>query len=59
MPAALLSVPHFKVDGAGVSPNEALHALEHGTALGARIAALVDAGGVVALTKPNEARFRG
>ena len=59
MPAALLSVPHFKVDGAGVSPNEALHALETGTALGARIEALVDAGGVVALTKPDEARFRG
>lgn len=58
MPEALLDKPQLKLDGTKVTPREALAAVQAGNALGRRIAERVAEGGIVALTKPDEARFR-
>jgi len=59
MPAALLRVGQFRLDGAELTPEAALRALAANDALGRRVASMIDQGGVVALTRPDEARFRG
>jgi long-chain acyl-CoA synthetase len=58
MPAALLDKPQLKLDGTALTPREALTAVQADNALGRRIAERVADGGIVALTKPDEARFR-
>ena len=58
MPPALMDVAHLKVDGAPMTPRDALQAIEQGSGAGRRIAAIVEEGGIVALTRPAEARFR-
>ena len=58
MPAALMDRPLLMADGAALTPRDALAALEADDTLGRRLGELVAEGGVVALTKPNEARFR-
>jgi acyl-CoA synthetase (AMP-forming)/AMP-acid ligase II len=58
MPAALLDKPQLRLDGTALSPRAALAAIDADDALGRRITECVAEGGVVALTKPNEARFR-
>lgn len=58
LPPALMALPHLRVDGAPVTPCEALRALGAGSALGRRIAGIVEVHGVVELTRPDEARFR-
>jgi len=58
MPPALMDVPHLKLDGAPMTPLAALAELEKNGEIGRRIAAVIESGGIVELTKPNEARFR-
>jgi hypothetical protein len=58
MPEVLLDKPQFKLDGSPLTPREALAALEANNDLGRRIAERVGEGGIVALTKPDESRFR-
>ena len=58
MPEALLDKPQLKLDGTALTPREALAVLQADSALSRRIAEQVTKGGIVALTKPNEARFR-
>ena len=58
MPDALLDKPQFKLDGSALTPREALAAVGADNDLGRRIIGRVGDGGVVALTKPDEARFR-
>ena len=59
MPKALLQVAQFRLDGAELTPEDALRALAADDPLGRRIASTIDQDGVVALTRPAEARFRG
>jgi long-chain acyl-CoA synthetase len=56
MPAPLLDRPHLRLDGKALTPQQALAALQADDALGQRLAAAIDAGGIVALTQPDEAR---
>lgn len=58
MPPVLLDKPQLKLDGAALTPREALAAIRADSATGRRIAEVVADGGIVALTKPDEARFR-
>ena len=58
MPPALLDIALLKIDGVAATPREALRDIEQGTERGLRLAAIVEDGGIVALIKPNEARFR-
>jgi len=58
MPDILLDKPQLKLDGTALTPREALAAVQVDSALGRRIAQQVAEGGIVALTKPDEARFR-
>ncbi len=58
LPPKLLDVLHLKVDDTAITPHDGLRALKDKTALGERISALIAESGVVALTKPTEARFR-
>jgi long-chain acyl-CoA synthetase len=58
MPEALLDKPQFKLDGAALTPREALAAVEANNDLGRRVVEQVGEGGIVALTKPDESRFR-
>lgn len=58
MPSTLLGIPHLRVDGAPVTPRDALDALEAGDPSWSRAAAIVAGGGVVELTRPDDARFR-
>jgi hypothetical protein len=58
MPAPLLDKPQLKLDGQALTPRAALAAVRAGDALGQRLAAAIDRGGIVALTRPDEARFR-
>ena len=58
MPAALLDKPQLRLDGAALTPREALAALQTGSALGARLGEVVGALGIVALLQPDEARFK-
>jgi hypothetical protein len=58
MPPALLDRPHLKLDGVALTPRHALAAIGSGSDLGRHIAEVVAAGGIVALTQPDEARFR-
>jgi long-chain acyl-CoA synthetase len=58
LPQALLDKPQFKLNGAALTPREALAAVEANNDLGRRIVERVGEGGVVALTKPDESRFR-
>lgn len=58
MPAVLLDMPHLKLDGAPVTPRDALFDLEQATERGRRIVDVIVAQGIVALTAPNESRFR-
>ncbi len=57
-PEPLLDRPQLRLDGESLTPRQALAALRFGDALGLRLAAAIDAGGIVALTRPDEARFR-
>ena len=57
-PESLLDRPQLRLDGEALTPRQALAALRSGDALGQRLAAAIDAGGIVALTRPDEARFR-
>ena len=58
MAEVLLDKPQLKLDGTALTPREALAAVQVDSALGRRIAEQVAEGGIVALTKPDEARFR-
>ena len=58
MPEVLLDKPQLKLDGTALTPRDALAAVQVDSALGRRIAEQVAEGGIVALTKPDEARFR-
>jgi long-chain acyl-CoA synthetase len=58
MPETLLDKPQLKLDGAALTPRDALAAVQADNALGRRIAERVAEGGIVALTRPDEARFR-
>jgi len=58
LPEALLDKPLFKLDGEALAPRAALAALRAGDALGQRLAPALAEGGIVALTRPDEARFR-
>jgi long-chain acyl-CoA synthetase len=58
MPPALTAVPHLKLDGVPMTPRDALSELEHDSEIGRRLAQVIDALGIVEMTKPNEARFR-
>jgi len=58
MPASLLQVGHFRLDGKELTPKAALRALAANDALGRRLATTIDQIGVVALTRPDEARFK-
>jgi acyl-CoA synthetase (AMP-forming)/AMP-acid ligase II len=58
LPDALVDKPQFKLDGAALTPREALAAVEANNDLGRRVVERVGEGGVVALTKPDESRFR-
>jgi acyl-CoA synthetase (AMP-forming)/AMP-acid ligase II len=58
MPPALLDMPHMKLDGTPVTPREALSDLEQGTERAQRMVDVIVAQGIIALTAPNEARFR-
>lgn len=58
MPSALMDVPHLKLEGAALTPRDALAEIEKGSETGRRLAAVIDKGEIVELTKPNEARFR-
>jgi acyl-CoA synthetase (AMP-forming)/AMP-acid ligase II len=59
-PAALLDKPTLRlVDGTRLSARQALAALEAADdAVGSRLAAAIDAGGLVSLLQPDEARFK-
>ena len=58
LPEGLLDKPQFKLDGEALTPSAAREALSAGDALGQRLAQAIGEGGIVALTKPDEARFR-
>ena len=58
MPEALLDKPQLKLEGEALAPRAALAALRAGDALGQRLAQAIAKDGIVALTKPDEARFR-
>ena len=58
MPAALLDRPQLKVDGVAMTPREALAAVDAHSALGQRVTTIIDTQGLVAMTQPDEARFR-
>jgi len=58
MPEALLDKPQFKLDGEALTPRAALQAVRSGAPLGGRLAKTIEEGGIVAMMKPNEARFR-
>jgi acyl-CoA synthetase (AMP-forming)/AMP-acid ligase II len=58
MPEALLDRPQLRLDGQALTPRQALAALQAGEVLGQRLATAIDSGGIVAMTRPNEARFR-
>jgi len=58
LPEGLLDKPQFKLDGEALTPSAAREALRAGDALGQRLAQAIGEGGIVALTKPDEARFR-
>jgi fatty-acyl-CoA synthase len=59
MPEALLDKPQLKLDGEALTPRAALAALRAGEAPGQRLELALAQGGIVALTRPDEARFRG
>ena len=62
LPPALLERPHFKLDGTPLTPLEALAALDAGDADDGRrrrLQTVIAGGGLVALLRPDEARFRG
>jgi hypothetical protein len=58
MPASLLDRPQLKVDGVAVTPRQALAAVDEHSVLGQRVAKIIDTQGLVAMTQPDEARFR-
>ena len=58
LPPTLMAVPHMKVDGVAMTPRDALRAVDEGTASGRRLIEIVQTQGIVALTRPDEARFR-
>ena len=58
LPPALLDRPHLRLEGQALSPREAVAALAAGSALGRRLEEAIAAGGIVALLRPDEARFR-
>ena len=55
---ALLDKPQLKLDGQVLTPRQVLAALQAGDALGQRLAVAIEHGGIVALTRPDEARFK-
>ena len=62
LPPALLERPHFKLEGTPLTPLEALAALDAGDADDGRrrrLQTVIAGGGLVALLRPDEARFRG
>lgn len=58
LPAALMDMPHLKVDGEAMTPRAALVELAGRTPRGEAIAALIEARGICELMAPDEARFR-
>lgn len=58
MPPALLDVSHLRVHGAPLTPRAASNELKQATPQGREIARIIEAEGITALTRPNEARFR-
>jgi acyl-CoA synthetase (AMP-forming)/AMP-acid ligase II len=59
MPEALRARPALKLpDGRLLSPDDAFAAVRAGSDDGRALAAAIDAGGIVALLKPEESRFR-
>ncbi len=58
LPPALLERPHFKLDGEPLTPRAALSAIEAGDARGRRLDGVIAEGGIVALLRPDEARYR-
>ena len=58
MPPALMDVAHLKLDGASMTPREALGQIEQGSDTGRRLEVTVRERGIVELTRPDEARFR-
>jgi acyl-CoA synthetase (AMP-forming)/AMP-acid ligase II len=58
LPEPLLDRPQLRLDGAALTPRQALAALQAGDTLGRRLADAIAAGGIVALTRPDESRFK-
>ncbi|MDH5341028.1 MAG: hypothetical protein OEW22_14695, partial [Rubrivivax sp.] len=58
LPPALLDRPQLRLDGQPLSPREAVAALASASAQGRRLEQIVAAEGIVALLRPDEARFR-
>ena len=58
VPPALLDRPQLRLDGQPLSPREAVAALASASAQGRRLEQIVAAEGIVALLRPDEARFR-
>jgi long-chain acyl-CoA synthetase len=58
MPEPLLDRPQLRLAGRPLTPRQALAALQSGDALSQALAQAIGAGGIVALTRPDESRFR-
>jgi len=58
MPAGLMDVSHLRLEGVAMTPRAALAEIEKDGEIGRRIVTIINTDGIVALTKPDEARFR-
>jgi long-chain acyl-CoA synthetase len=58
LPAVLLDRPLLKLDGGMLTPTDASAALQADSATGRRMADAIATGGIVALLRPDEGRFR-
>ena len=58
MPEPLLDRPQLRLAGRALTPRQALAALQAGNGFGQALASSIGRGGIVALTRPDEARFR-
>ena len=58
LPAALMDMPHLKVDGEAMTPRTALSELTGRTPAGEALGAIIAARGICELMAPDEARFR-
>jgi long-chain acyl-CoA synthetase len=57
-PSALLDRPHFRFEGAPLSPVQAFAEVEKGSSLGTRLLSSIAKHGLSSLMKPDESRFR-